>query len=182
MAPHPVWPRRVCRRTRRNHPNLFAASAFERWRPRRPVQPPHGPPSARRSCPGFHPVEPTKIVCVGRNYKEHAAELGNEVPTEPLLFFKPTSSLLPPGGTILRPKVATRTDYEGELGVVIAKTCHKLADDQDVRPFILGYTCVNDFTARDLQNTDGQWTRAKGFDTFCPVGPSSPINWIPGPA
>jgi len=118
-----------------------------------------------------HPVEPTKIVCVGRNYKEHAAELGNEVPTEPLLFFKPTSSLLPPGGTILRPKVATRTDYEGELGVVIAKTCHKLADDQDVRPYILGYTCVNDFTARDLQNTDGQWTRAKGFDTFCPVGP-----------
>ncbi|HKM49531.1 MAG TPA: fumarylacetoacetate hydrolase family protein [Terriglobales bacterium] len=117
------------------------------------------------------PVEPSKIVCVGRNYREHAAELGHEVPQEPLLFFKPPSSLLPPGGTILRPKVSTRTDYEGELGVVIARRCHRLADSEDVRPYILGYTCVNDFTARDLQNKDGQWTRAKGFDTFCPVGP-----------
>jgi 2-keto-4-pentenoate hydratase/2-oxohepta-3-ene-1,7-dioic acid hydratase in catechol pathway len=117
------------------------------------------------------PVQPSKIICVGRNYREHAAELGHEVPQEPLLFFKPPSSLLPPGGTILRPKVSTRTDYEGELGVVIARRCHKLDDSEDVRPYILGYTCVNDFTARDLQNKDGQWTRAKGFDTFCPVGP-----------
>ncbi len=117
------------------------------------------------------PVRPSKIVCVGRNYREHAAELGNEIPTEPLLFFKPPSSLLPPGGTFLRPKVSERTDYEGELGVVIAKHCHKLPDDQDTRPYILGYTCVNDFTARDLQNKDSQWTRAKGFDTFCAVGP-----------
>jgi 2-keto-4-pentenoate hydratase/2-oxohepta-3-ene-1,7-dioic acid hydratase in catechol pathway len=117
------------------------------------------------------PVQPTKIVCVGRNYREHAAELGNDVPIEPLLFLKPPSSLLPPGETILRPKVSERTDYEGELGVVIAKRCHRLADDADVRPFVLGYTCVNDFTARDLQKKDGQWTRGKGFDTFCPVGP-----------
>ncbi len=117
------------------------------------------------------PVEPSKIVCVGRNYREHAAELGHDIPQEPLLFFKPPSSLLPPGGTILRPKVSARTDYEGELGVVIARRCHQLADSQDVRPYILGYTCVNDFTARDLQNKDGQWTRAKGFNTFCPVGP-----------
>jgi 2-keto-4-pentenoate hydratase/2-oxohepta-3-ene-1,7-dioic acid hydratase in catechol pathway len=117
------------------------------------------------------PVEPSKIVCVGRNYREHAAELGHDVPQEPLLFFKPPSSLLPPGGTILRPKVSARTDYEGELGVVIARRCHQLADSEDVRPYILGYTCVNDFTARDLQNKDGQWTRAKGFNTFCPVGP-----------
>ncbi len=117
------------------------------------------------------PVRPSKIVCVGRNYREHAAELGNEVPTEPLLFFKPASSLLAPGGTILRPRISERTDYEGELGVVIAKRCHKLPADEDTRPYILGYTCVNDFTARDLQNKDGQWTRAKGFDTFCPVGP-----------
>jgi 2-keto-4-pentenoate hydratase/2-oxohepta-3-ene-1,7-dioic acid hydratase in catechol pathway len=117
------------------------------------------------------PVQPSKIICVGRNYREHAAELGNEVPQEPLLFFKPLSSLLPPGGTILRPKASGRTDYEGELGVVIAKRCHKVADGEDTRPYILGYTCVNDFTARDLQNKDGQWTRAKGFDTFCPVGP-----------
>jgi len=117
------------------------------------------------------PVQPSKIVCVGRNYRDHAAELGNEVPQEPLLFFKPTSSLLPPGGTILRPKVSERTDYEGELGVVIGRRCHKLRSDEDPRPYILGYTCVNDFTARDLQNKDGQWTRAKGFNTFCPVGP-----------
>jgi 2-keto-4-pentenoate hydratase/2-oxohepta-3-ene-1,7-dioic acid hydratase in catechol pathway len=117
------------------------------------------------------PVQPTKIVCVGRNYREHAAELGNDVPQEPLLFFKPPSSLLPPGGTILRPKVSERTDYEGELGVVMARCCRNLTESDDVRPYILGYTCINDFTARDLQNKDGQWTRAKGFDTFCPVGP-----------
>jgi 2-keto-4-pentenoate hydratase/2-oxohepta-3-ene-1,7-dioic acid hydratase in catechol pathway len=117
------------------------------------------------------PVRPSKIVCVGRNYREHASELGNEVPTEPLLFLKPPSSLLAPGGQIRRPRLSQRTDYEGELGVVIAKPCYKLTDGDDVRPYILGYTCVNDFTARDLQNKDDQWTRAKGFDTFCPVGP-----------
>ena len=117
------------------------------------------------------PVEPSKIVCVGRNYREHAAEFGHEVPQEPLLFFKPPSALLAPGGTILRPKVSARTDYEGELGVVIARRCRQLPDSEDVRPYILGYTCVNDFTARDLQNKDSQWARAKGFDTFCPVGP-----------
>jgi 2-keto-4-pentenoate hydratase/2-oxohepta-3-ene-1,7-dioic acid hydratase in catechol pathway len=117
------------------------------------------------------PVEPSKIVCVGRNYREHAAELGHEIPLEPLIFLKPPSSLLAPGGTILRPKMAARTDYEGELGVVIGRRCQRLTESDDVRPYILGYTCVNDFTARDLQNRDGQWTRAKGFDTFCPVGP-----------
>jgi 2-keto-4-pentenoate hydratase/2-oxohepta-3-ene-1,7-dioic acid hydratase in catechol pathway len=117
------------------------------------------------------PVEPSKIVCIGRNYREHAAELGHDVPLEPLIFLKPPSSLLPPGATILRPKVSERTDYEGELGVVIARRCRQLTEGDDVRPYILGYTCVNDFTARDLQNKDGQWTRAKGFDTFCPVGP-----------
>ena len=117
------------------------------------------------------PVRPSKIVCVGRNYREHAAELQHEVPTEPLLFFKPPSSLLAPGGTIRRPKLSQRVDYEGELGVVIGKKCFKLGADEDVRPYILGYTCVNDVTARDLQNKDDQWARAKGFDTFCPVGP-----------
>jgi 2-keto-4-pentenoate hydratase/2-oxohepta-3-ene-1,7-dioic acid hydratase in catechol pathway len=117
------------------------------------------------------PVCPSKIVCVGRNYRDHAAELGNEVPTEPLLFFKPPSSLLASGQNIRRPKISERVDYEGELGVVIAKTCYRLESNADTRPYILGYTCVNDVTARDLQNKDGQWTRAKGFDTFCPVGP-----------
>ncbi|MFY9645106.1 MAG: fumarylacetoacetate hydrolase family protein [Terriglobales bacterium] len=117
------------------------------------------------------PVQPSKIICVGRNYRDHAAELGHDVPQEPLLFFKPPSSLLAPGGTILRPKVSERTDYEGELGVVIGRRCHRLADSDDVRPYILGYTCVNDFTARDLQKKEPQWVRGKGFDTFCPVGP-----------
>ncbi len=117
------------------------------------------------------PVRPSKIVCVGRNYRAHAAELGNEVPTEPLLFFKPPSSLLAPGEDIRRPKISGRTDYEGELGVVLSRRCHKLSADEDVRPYILGYTALNDFTARDLQKKDSQWTRGKGFDTFCPVGP-----------
>jgi 2-keto-4-pentenoate hydratase/2-oxohepta-3-ene-1,7-dioic acid hydratase in catechol pathway len=117
------------------------------------------------------PVRPSKIVCVGRNYREHAAELGHEVPVEPLLFLKPPSALLAPGGTVRRPKISQRVDYEGELGVVIGKTCHQPAADEDIRKYILGYTCANDVTARDLQNKDGQWTRAKGFDTFCPVGP-----------
>jgi len=117
------------------------------------------------------PVRPSKIVCIGRNYREHAAELGHEVPKEPLLFLKATSALLAPGGVVRRPKISQRVDYEGELGVVIGRTCHQPAADADIRPYILGYTCVNDVTARDLQNTDGQWSRAKGFDTFCPVGP-----------
>jgi 2-keto-4-pentenoate hydratase/2-oxohepta-3-ene-1,7-dioic acid hydratase in catechol pathway len=117
------------------------------------------------------PVRPSKIVCVGRNYREHAAELGHNVPTEPLIFLKATSALLPPRGTVRRPKISQRVDYEGELGVVIGKTCYQPAPDADIRQYILGYTCVNDVTARDLQNKDNQWSRAKGFDTFCPVGP-----------
>lgn len=117
------------------------------------------------------PVRPSKILCVGRNYREHAAELGNEVPIEPLIFFKPTTALNSPGGTIRRPRVSSQTDFEGELGVIISKSCYKLGESDDVKPYVLGYTCVDDFTARDLQKKDQQWTRAKGFDTFCPVGP-----------
>jgi 2-keto-4-pentenoate hydratase/2-oxohepta-3-ene-1,7-dioic acid hydratase in catechol pathway len=117
------------------------------------------------------PVEPSKIVCVGRNYRDHAAEFGHDVPTEPLLFFKPPSSLLPTGGTILLPALSSRVDYEGELAIVIGKQAHRLREDQDVRPWIRGYTLVNDVSARDLQNNDAQWTRAKGFDTFGPCGP-----------
>jgi 2-keto-4-pentenoate hydratase/2-oxohepta-3-ene-1,7-dioic acid hydratase in catechol pathway len=117
------------------------------------------------------PVQPSKIVCVGRNYREHAKELGNEVPTEPLIFLKPPSSLIGPGQTIVCPSISARVDHEGELGLVIGKACRNLRADEDVRSYILGYTCVNDVTARDLQKKDGQWTRAKGFDTFCPVGP-----------
>ena len=117
------------------------------------------------------PVTPSKILCVGRNYRDHAAELGNEVPTEPLLFLKPPSSLLGPKGTIRMPAISQRVDYEGELGIVIGRRCYKIGPDEDVRPYIRGYVCVNDVTARDIQKSDSQWTRGKGFDTFCPVGP-----------
>src|ERR1700730_3694916 len=117
------------------------------------------------------PVRPSKIVCVGRNYRAHAAELGHDVPKEPLLFFKPRSALLAPGGAVRRPKGSERVDYEGELCVVMGKTCYQPPVDEDVRPYILGYTCLNDVTARDWQNKDGQWAQAKGFDTCCPVGP-----------
>jgi 2-keto-4-pentenoate hydratase/2-oxohepta-3-ene-1,7-dioic acid hydratase in catechol pathway len=118
------------------------------------------------------PVQPSKILCVGRNYRDHAKELGNEVPAEPLIFMKPPSSLIAPGERIVRPKaLSQRVEYEGELAVVIGRRCRNLSEKDDVRPYILGYTCANDVTARDLQKKDNQWTRAKGFDTFCPVGP-----------
>jgi 2-keto-4-pentenoate hydratase/2-oxohepta-3-ene-1,7-dioic acid hydratase in catechol pathway len=117
------------------------------------------------------PVTPTKIVCVGRNYRDHAKELGNEVPMEPLLFFKPPSSLLEPGGVVEMPAVSERVDFEGELALVMGRRVTKLKADANWRTFVRGYTLANDVTARDLQKKDGQWTRAKGFDTFCPVGP-----------
>lgn len=115
-------------------------------------------------------VQPSKIVCIGRNYAEHAKELGNEVPKEPLIFLKPPSALLPPGGTIILPSVSRQVEFEGEIGVVIGTRARRVRE-ADAEAFIAGYTCVNDVTCRDLQKTDGQWTRAKGFDTFCPVGP-----------
>src|SRR5882757_2833593 len=129
------------------------------------------------------PVEPSKIVCVGRNYRDHAAELGNEVPPAPLLFFKPPSSLLAPGAPIRLPAQSSRVDFEGELAVVIGRQARALRADTDLRPYIRGYTIVNDVTARDLQKSDGQWTRAKGFDTFCPTGPivSDEINPLESP-
>jgi 2-keto-4-pentenoate hydratase/2-oxohepta-3-ene-1,7-dioic acid hydratase in catechol pathway len=117
------------------------------------------------------PVVPSKIVCVGRNYREHASELGNEVPAEPILFFKPPSSLLDPGGAISLPPFSQRVDFEGELALVLGKKCSKIADSEDVWQYIRGYTIVNDVSARDLQKKDGQWARAKGCDTFCPTGP-----------
>jgi 2-keto-4-pentenoate hydratase/2-oxohepta-3-ene-1,7-dioic acid hydratase in catechol pathway len=113
----------------------------------------------------------SKIMCVGRNYAAHVRELAHEMPSEPLIFSKPPSSLLAPGGEIVRPKISQRVDYEGELGILIGRRCHQMQEGDSVGDYILGYTVVNDVTARDLQNIDGQWTRAKGFDTFCPVGP-----------
>lgn len=126
------------------------------------------------------PVEPSKIVCVGRNYRDHAAELKNPIPTEPMFFLKPPSALLAPGGEIRRPKASARVDFEGELALIIGRRCRNVSDAEDVRPYILGYTALNDVTARDLQTADAPWTRAKGFDTFCPVGPlvsDAPDPW-----
>jgi 2-keto-4-pentenoate hydratase/2-oxohepta-3-ene-1,7-dioic acid hydratase in catechol pathway len=115
-------------------------------------------------------IPPSKIVCVGRNYAEHAKELGNEAPSEPILFLKPPSALLAPGGTIVRPAASNRVDHEGELAIVIGKTA-KNVNRADWREYVRGFTCANDVTARDLQKKDVQFTRGKGFDTFCPVGP-----------
>lgn len=128
------------------------------------------------------PVTPSKIICVGRNYRDHVKELGNELPVEPLIFYKPPSSLLAPGGTVLLPALSTRVDFEGELALVIGKRVHKLAPDADLHGVIRGYTLADDVSARDLQKKDGQWTRAKGFDTFCPLGPliSDEIDPIAG--
>jgi 2-keto-4-pentenoate hydratase/2-oxohepta-3-ene-1,7-dioic acid hydratase in catechol pathway len=116
------------------------------------------------------PVTPSKIVCVGRNYSDHVKEMGSELPTEPLLFFKPVSALNRPGGVVRMPAVSARVDFEGELAVVICRRVHKLKEEE-WRSAVRGYTLADDVTARDLQNKDGQWTRAKGFDTFCPIGP-----------
>ena len=117
------------------------------------------------------PVSPSKIVCVGRNYKDHAAELGNPMPDEPLLFLKPPSSVIGHTEAIELPSVSSRVEHEGELGVVIGRRAHRLSDSENPLDYVLGYTCVNDVTARDLQRRDVQFTRAKSFDTFCPVGP-----------
>ena len=117
------------------------------------------------------PVSPSKIVCVGRNYRDHAAELGNEMPAEPLLFLKPPSALVGHGGIIELPAVSARVEHEGELAVVIGRRCSRLSDTENPLDYVLGYSCANDVTARDLQRRDVQFTRAKSFDTFCPVGP-----------
>jgi 2-keto-4-pentenoate hydratase/2-oxohepta-3-ene-1,7-dioic acid hydratase in catechol pathway len=124
------------------------------------------PPGARL----LPPCSPSKIVCVGRNYAEHAKELGNEPPKEPLIFLKPPSSLAASGDAIVYPHLSERVDFEGELGVVIGERARNIRA-KDAASYIQGYTCVNDVTARDLQKKDGQWTRGKGFDTFCAVGP-----------
>ncbi len=117
------------------------------------------------------PTAPSKIVCIGRNYAEHAAELGNEVPKEPLIFLKPASSVIGPEEPILIPAISQRVDYEGEFGIVIGETCYMPGASEDLRRYILGYTCLNDVTARDIQKRDIQFTRGKSFDTFCPIGP-----------
>lgn len=122
------------------------------------------------------PIQPTKIVCVGRNYAEHAAELGNEIPKEPLLFLKAPSSIISENDSIVIPTQSDQVEHEGELGVVIGKTCKNLSENDNPLDFVLGYICLNDVTARDLQRKDVQFTRAKSFDTFCPVSKFITVN------
>jgi 2-keto-4-pentenoate hydratase/2-oxohepta-3-ene-1,7-dioic acid hydratase in catechol pathway len=124
------------------------------------------------------PVRPSKIIGIGRNYREHARELGHEMPVVPILFFKPPSALIGNGDAILLPSVSTRVEFEAEIGVVIGKRVRNV-DQAAAERAIGGFVCVNDVTCRDLQKTDGQWGRAKGFDTFCPVGPkvATGLDW-----
>jgi len=116
------------------------------------------------------PASPSKIVCVGRNYAEHAAELGNEIPKEPLLFLKAPSAIISEGEAIVIPEQSNQVEHEGELAVVMSRTCKNLLENDNPSSYIFGYTCLNDVTARDLQRQDIQFTRAKSFDTFCPIG------------
>ena len=125
------------------------------------------------------PVEPSKIVALGRNYADHAAEFNNKPPTEPLIFLKPPSSLLAPEDPIVLLPEVQRIDYEGELAVIISRECAHLKDGDDFRPYVAGYTCLNDVSARDYQALDKQWTRAKAFDTFCPLGPVIETDFDP---
>ncbi len=122
---------------------------------------------------------PSKLVCVGRNYADHAAELGNEVPKEPLLFLKAPSALIESGGSIVLPSYSDQVEHEAELGVVIGKLCKDISEEDDPLVYVRGYTCLNDVTARDLQRSDGQFARAKSFDTFCPAGPIIETNLDP---
>jgi 2-keto-4-pentenoate hydratase/2-oxohepta-3-ene-1,7-dioic acid hydratase in catechol pathway len=124
------------------------------------------------------PIRPGKILGIGRNYRAHARELGHEVPQEPLLFLKPPSALLPHEGVIRIPPESARVDHEGEIGIVVGRRLRRATEDE-ARAAILGVTCVNDVTARDLQKRDVQFTRAKGFDGFCPVGPCVAIGLDP---
>jgi 2-keto-4-pentenoate hydratase/2-oxohepta-3-ene-1,7-dioic acid hydratase in catechol pathway len=123
-------------------------------------------------------VRPSKIVCVGRNYVAHAKELGNEVPSLPMLFFKPPSAVIGPGEPIVLPATSRQVEYEAEIGVVIGRRL-RAVEEPEAEAGIGGFVCVNDVTCRDLQKTDGQWGRAKGYDTFCPVGPAvrSGLEW-----
>jgi 2-keto-4-pentenoate hydratase/2-oxohepta-3-ene-1,7-dioic acid hydratase in catechol pathway len=128
----------------------------------------------------LEPIRPSKIVCVGRNYREHAAELGNKMPDEPLLFLKAPSAIISSGDEIVLPSASQQVEHEGELGVVIGRVARNIRSDEDPLSYVMGYTCVNDVTARDLQRKDVQFTRGKSFDTFCPVGPWIETDIDPG--
>lgn len=143
---------------------VYNGSPFVAWEPTEVVVP-------WPSVSLLSPVIPTKVLCVGRNYEDHAAELDNDVPDEPLIFMKPATSVIGPNANVIHPPISNEIHHEAELAVVISKPARNIRAE-DASQYIFGYTAANDITARDLQRNDGQWTRAKGFDTFCPLGPA----------
>jgi 2-keto-4-pentenoate hydratase/2-oxohepta-3-ene-1,7-dioic acid hydratase in catechol pathway len=143
---------------------VYRGSPFVAWEPTESVVP---WPSVQLLAP----VIPTKVICVGKNYEDHAAEMGGPPPDEPLIFMKPATSVLGPDASVVYPAITDELHHEAELAVVISRVARHV-NAEDAGGYILGYTAANDVTARDLQRSDGQWTRAKGFDTFCPLGPA----------
>lgn len=139
----------------------------EIWGDRKPTGQ-QWPVSAVRFVP---PSWPSKIICMAKNYMDHAAEMNAETPKQPIIFSKPPSSIIAPEDNVVLPRISKRVDFEGELAFIIGRRCSHPRPTDDIRPYIVGYTCLNDVTARDLQRLDGQYTRGKGFDTFCPFGP-----------
>lgn len=143
---------------------VYKGSPFVAWEPTEVVVP-------WLSVALLAPVLPTKVLCVGRNYEEHANEMGEDVPDEPTIFMKPSTSVIGPNANVIYPPISTSIHHEAELAVVISKPARNIKAE-DASQYIFGYTAANDVTARDLQRKDGQWTRGKGFDTFCPLGPA----------
>jgi len=157
---------------REGEESYWLEGPFGQWRRGAPV-------GGWEGFPLLVPCEPTKIVALARNYVSHAREMGTPPPDEPIIFLKPPSSLLAQGGKIVFPRLAERVDYEGELAVVVGRRAKRVRA-AEASDYILGLTCANDVTARDLQKMDAQWTRCKGFDTFCPLGPHLAIDLDPG--
>ena len=143
---------------------VYNGSPFVAWEPTEVVVP-------WPSVTLLAPVLPTKVMCVGRNYEDHAAEFDGEVPNEPMIFMKPATSVIGPNASVVHPPISDNVHHEAELAVVISRPARNIKAE-DASQYIFGYTAANDVTARDLQRSDGQWTRAKGFDTFCPLGPA----------
>jgi len=143
---------------------VYNGSPFVAWEPTETVVP-------WASASLLSPVIPTKVMCVGKNYEEHAGEMGGEVPDEPLIFMKPATAVIGPNANVIYPRISSEVHHEAELAVVMSRPCRNVKAE-DASRYIFGYTAANDVTARDLQSKDGQWTRAKGFDTFCPLGPA----------
>ena len=142
---------------------IYRGTPFVAWEPTETVVP-------WENAHLLAPVLPTKVVCVGRNYVDHASELGNDVPKEPLIFLKPATSVIGPNAPVVHPSISNEVHHEAELAAIVGRVARNVKAE-DASQYLLGYTAANDVTARDLQNRDGQWTRAKGFDTFCPLGP-----------